>query len=259
MTKLLSANNISFNYPNSPALLDQFNFALNPGEFSALIGPNGAGKSTVLRILSGFLQPNQGSIELKGRPLKAYPHHDRARIMAVVPQNVFTPLPYTVREVVAMGRSSRIPKLALPAKADQQAVEHAMIQMDIQHYHDHSINNLSGGERQRAMIAMALAQEPELLLLDEPTSQLDIGHASQLMNLISNLNKTRQITVLIITHDIQLAAGYCHNLYLMKNGRITHQGPKAEVLKSDIISQTYNCPVNIVKHPTRDKLIIDFD
>jgi iron complex transport system ATP-binding protein len=257
MSALLTAQNITFAYPNNPPLLNGFEFSLKPGDFSAIIGPNGAGKSTVLRLLSGFQKPSSGAVLLKNQSLHTYLPHERSRLMAVVTQDMFTPLPYTVRQIVEMGRSSRLSKFALLSKQDHDAVDSAIRKMDIWHYRDQMVNNLSGGERQRVMIAMAMAQEPELLLLDEPTSQLDIGHASSLLNLIAELNRNSRITVLIITHDIQLISNFCHKLHLMKKGTIIQSGPNQDVLKADIISDVYNCQVDIFQHPENNKFFID--
>jgi iron complex transport system ATP-binding protein len=244
---IISAENISCTYPGLKRnIIDGMSFTVNRGDFAALIGPNGAGKTTVFRVLSGYIRVTGGSIRIKDRNILELSHSERAGTMAVVPQNVFSPLSYTVRQIVEMGRVSRLSRFAAPSKKDIQAISYAMDVMDVNSYSETSFNNLSGGEKQRVMLAMALAQEPEILLLDEPTSHLDIGHSSQLMKILSELNGERKLTVLLISHDINIAARYASRVILMKSGKIMSDGDVRHVLEPDLIESAYDCKVKIL-------------
>jgi iron complex transport system ATP-binding protein len=243
---VISAENITFGYSNEFRLLEDFNFTLAAGEFAGLIGPSGAGKTTIFRLMSGFVKPRSGRIKLKDHELNSYPVNERSRIMAVVPQTMLSPLPYTVRQIVEMSRVTRVSRFSVLNSKDNQAVTRALEEMEVLQYENTLFNNLSGGEKQRVMIAMALAQEPEILLLDEPTASLDIGHCARLMKLLKQMNQERQMAVMIISHDIQLAARSCERLILIQEGRIIANGPPAEVLKPDLINQAYSCSTEII-------------
>lgn len=247
MTAFLSAECVKCGYQNNPDILSDFDFRLERGEFVGLVGPNGAGKTTVFRALSGYLPLSSGTVRIASARICDLKAYERSKLMAVVPQNVFSPLPYMVRQIVEMGRVSRLSKFSIPSKEDRQCIQDAMEKMDVIQYADKLFNELSGGEKQRVMIAMALAQEPEILLLDEPTSQLDIGHSSHLMKLLTGLNRNAGIAVLLISHDIQLAARYCSRLVFLKNGRITADGSVKSILKPDLIGDVFGCDVEIVK------------
>ena len=245
---LLSSENINFAYAGSAPILKDFSFTLSKGEFSGLIGPNGAGKTTVFRVLSGFIPVKTGAVKLKGKNISSYKNTERAKLLAVVPQDIFTPMPYTTRQIVEMGRVSRISRLSVPSKSDREHVNRSMEAMDIAHKAESLFNHLSGGEKQRALIATAIAQEPEVLLLDEPTSSLDIGHSCHLMKLLLELNREKQITVLIISHDIQLAGSFCSRLILMKDGGILSDGNPQEILTKETIKEAYGCDVELIKN-----------
>lgn len=254
---IISAENIYCTYPGLERnIIDGMSFTVNKGDFAALIGPNGAGKTTVFRVLSGYVRVTGGSIRIKGKNILELSHAERAGIMAVVPQNVFSPLSYTVRQIVEMGRVSRLSRFAAPSKTDIQAISYAMNVMDVDSYSETPFNNLSGGEKQRVMLAMALAQEPEILLLDEPTSHLDIGHSSQLMKILSGLNRGRNLTILLISHDINIAAKYSSRIILMKSGRIMGDGDARHVLEPNLIESAYGCKVNILDAGNDGRFIV---
>ncbi len=254
---IISAENIACTYPGLKRnIIDGMSFSVNRGDFAALIGPNGAGKTTVFRVLSGYVPVTGGNIRIKDRNILALSHAERAGIMAVVPQNVFSPLSYTVRQIVEMGRVSRLSRFAAPSKSDLQSISHAMSIMDVDSYSETPFNNLSGGEKQRVMLAMALAQEPEILLLDEPTSHLDIGHSSQLMKILRELNKERNLTILLISHDINIAARYSSRIILMKSGRIIRDGSVKHVLEPNLIESAYECKVKIIDDGDEGRFIV---
>jgi iron complex transport system ATP-binding protein len=247
MSAKLSAENISFAYPDTPPLLHDFSLELEPHSFTGLIGPNGAGKTTVFKILSGSLVPHKGRVCLNDRPIREIPHRERASRLAMVPQFVSTPMPYSVRQVVEMGRISRLSRFGWITRHDREQVERAMEEMDIIDMADKPFSNLSGGERQRTVTAASLAQEPEILLLDEPTASLDLGHSVRLMELLTELQSKRGMAIMLISHDIQLSAHYCSRLVLLRHGKIIADGPPDTVVTPEIIGETYHCRVETVK------------
>jgi iron complex transport system ATP-binding protein len=247
MSNLLNASNVKFGYTAEKLLLNNFNFSLNKGDFAAIIGPSGAGKTTVFRILTGYSKLDSGTVTVKTKNIRKLHNIERSKIMAVVPQNVFSPMPYTVRQIVEMGRVASLSKFRAFNRKDLDCVMKALECVKMESFVHKLFNNLSGGEKQRVMIAMALAQEPEILLLDEPTASLDISLRTHLMKLLRNLNRDKGITVLVISHDIQLAAGFCSRLILIKNGSIVMDGKVNEVLKTELINSVYECDVEIVK------------
>jgi len=254
---IISAENISCTYPGLKRnIIDGMSFTVNKGDFAALIGPNGAGKTTVFRVLSGYIRVTGGCIRIKDKNIMDLSHAERAETMAVVPQNVFSPLSYTVRQIVEMGRVSRLSRFASPSKTDIQAISYAMGVMDVDSYSETPFNNLSGGEKQRVMLAMALAQDPEILLLDEPTSHLDIGHSSQLMKILSGLNRERNLTIILISHDINIAMKYSSRIILMKSGRIMRDGDVKNALEPNLIESAYGCKVKILNDVDGGRCII---
>ncbi len=239
---LMRINNVSHSYPaEETAVLRNVDISFDKGEMAGVIGPNGAGKSTLLKIMGGFLVPASGSVEIGGVRVDAMPRGERARLIAVVPQNVFTPMPYTVREVVEMGRAVRIPKL-LPMKAeDREAVEEAMRDMDIASLADRPFNMLSGGERQRVVLAAAVARKPSILFLDEPTSQLDLGHATRFMRFLSFLREERNVTIVAVSHDVQLLSCFFPRLVALKNGAVVADGSPSSVVTAEMVVDVYGC------------------
>jgi len=219
------------------------------GERGALIGPNGAGKSTLLRVITGRLPVTAGEVRLFGRRIGDIPSAERACLVAVVPQGFAVPMPFTVEEVVLMGRTSTLSRWARPAAEERQAVEEALVQTDIQALRRRRFNELSGGERQRAAIAMALARNPRLLLLDEPTAYLDIHHSLEILDLVERLNSKRGLTVLITNHDLGLAAEFSHRLILLQGGRVAADGSPEAVLREDLLRIVYQCDLR-VRHDT---------
>jgi iron complex transport system ATP-binding protein len=245
MSVLLSAEKVYFSYYKGVYILKNFNFSLRAGDFCSLIGPSGAGKTTIFRILTGFREVDRGIVKLKGKDLHGMPEKKRAGIIATLQQSAYTPVPFTVRQIVEMGRISSLSRFALFSRDDRNIVDSAMEQMEIIGYADSLYNNLSGGERQRVRLAMALAQQPEILLLDEPTSSLDIGHAFRLMNLLRQLNGKNGITVMIISHDIQLACRYSERMVLVRDGSVMADGTPENIIRHELIEDTYRCKVKI--------------
>jgi cobalamin transport system ATP-binding protein len=244
MDNVIQANNLRFSYRSDKPLLTDLSLNVKQGDFLGLIGPNGSGKTTILKLLSGFLQPFSGKVLLKNREISILSSRDRARILAVVPQLVMTPMPYTVRQIIEMGRTSRIPLFAPLRREDHEFVEQSIKDMDLENLQTSLFNELSGGERQRTIIAAALAQEPEILLLDEPTASLDLGHKIKLMRILKKLQE-RGIAMMVISHDIELMARYCDRLTLLHKGKVLISGTASEVIQPHFIKQAYDCDVEL--------------
>ncbi len=246
---LLSARQISFSYTDAPTL-SGVTLEVSPGSRRALIGPNGSGKTTLLRVLSGILSPSEGSIEWEGIDTRRYSRRELARRIALVPQELNVEFGLTVREMVMLGRTPHLHALGSPTRHDAQVVENMMGLTEIGGLGDRFVSELSGGEKQRVVIAMALAQEPQLLLLDEPTVHLDINHQVEILDLLVRLNRERGLTVLATMHDLNLAALYFDQLVLLKQGRILAAGAPAEVLSTEQIGRAFEARVQIQPHPT---------
>jgi iron complex transport system ATP-binding protein len=245
---MLTLENISAGYNGSPVLQD---VAVNitAGEFVGLIGPNGSGKTTLLRVISGVLPTRQGEVWLGGRKLREMGRRDVAKIVAHLLQDRALGLAFSVREVVLMGRSPHLSRFGGETECDLAIVERAMELANVSHIADRPITGISGGERQRAFIAMCLAQEPQLLLLDEPTSHLDIGHQLSILNLIRSLSRQTRMTVVAVFHDLNLAAEYCDRLVLLDGGRVAVAGTPTEVLTAERIRNVYGAELLVERNP----------
>ncbi len=225
--------------------IESLSFRVEAGEMAALLGPNGAGKTTLLRLLIGQHPLRAGEMRLFGRPVGHLSASERARLVALAPQDLHVPVPFTVEEVVTVGRTARLPRWRTSAPDDLRAVEAAMARMDVLALRDRPFDELSGGERQRVVIAMALAQEPKLLLLDEPTAHLDISHRLQILGLIRRLNAESGLSVLMTSHDLNLAAEFCQRLFLLDHGRLVAQGTPEETLTEPLLRLVYECDLRV--------------
>jgi iron complex transport system ATP-binding protein len=244
----LEAEALSFRYHAEPVLTG-LSLRLAPGERAALLGRNGSGKSTLLNLAAGVLRPQGGCLRLNGTDLAAIPPRERARQVAMVAQTLSVPPAFTVRELVSLGRTPYLSALRGERAEDSAAVARAMEQAQVAELAGRFISEVSGGERQRAALAMALAQDPALLLLDEPTSHLDIHHQMALLNLVRSLNQREGTTVLAAMHDFNLAALWFDRLLLLDEGRIVADGPPAAVLEAERIERVFGTPVQVVPHP----------
>ncbi len=226
--------------------VDGVSLTVHPGECVALLGPNGSGKSTLLRGLARLLKPAAGEVVLGERPLSRWPAAELARTLAVLPQSPQSPGDLTVEQLVLLGRHPYQGFLALPDAADRAAVQSALVQTDMLALAERPLTDLSGGERQRAWIALTLAQEPRVLLLDEPTTYLDLGHAMAVLDLVRRLNRERGVTVVMALHDLSQAARYADRLVLLANGAIAADGPPASVLTAAAIARVFGVEVEVM-------------
>lgn len=231
------------------AVLQDISLTVEAGEMVGLLGPNGAGKSTLFAVLSGLLAPVEGTVKLFGADIRHLPASERARLIAVVPQDLDIPVPFTVEEVVMMGRTAAIGRFSSPSIRDHQAVERALVYTDVADIRRRPLNELSGGERQRAIVAMALAQEPRIILMDEATSHLDINHRLEIMQLVERLNRDDGVTVVMISHDLQMAAEFSRRLILLEQGRMVADGIPVDVLTEETLRRVYHCDVRVHQDP----------
>lgn len=245
---LLCAREVSFGF-NGTCILKRVSFRLEAGEFVGLAGPNGAGKSSLLKVLSGLWRGAEGHIELMGRPLAEYQPREVARLIAHVPQSTALDFPFTVHEVVMMGRSPHLGRFQLEGPADRAVVERAMRITEVLHLAPRLINTLSGGERQRVLIARALAQEPKILFLDEPTSNLDIRHQLALLELVQSLAHEQGLGVVAAIHDLPLVARFCDRVVLMAEGRVANEGRPAEVFDAETLAHIFGVEVTVEPEP----------
>ncbi len=218
------------------------------GSCTAVLGPNGSGKSTLLRLMLGTLEPAGGSVEFRGRAVGEWSRREMARQIGVVPQSEEAPFPMTVRQLVAMGRYPLLGPWRREGATDRLAIANALERCDVATLADRAISTLSGGEKQRVRVARALAQEPRVLALDEPTLALDIRHEMSIFEILHGL-VTTGVTVVIITHNLNLAARYADRLILLDRGKIAAAGTPGEVLRHELLERVYRWPVTITEHP----------
>lgn len=232
---MLKVQNISASYREVP-VLEGISFQVGEGEFLGIIGPNGAGKTTLLKVMTGVKRPSSGKIMLDRKSLDSLSRKQIARMMAVVPQSSFIPPLLTVEDVVYMGRYPHQKSRFTTTEEDCRAVEEAMRKTNTTGFRQRLVSELSGGERQEVIIARALAQEPKVLMLDEPTASLDIKHQMKILGLVRTLVKEGGITAIMVIHDLNLAARFCDRLILLCNRRIHSQGTPADVLTPQHLS-----------------------
>lgn len=245
----MRVNNLHAGY-NGSEILKGVSLELAAGDFVGVIGPNGSGKTTLLRSMSRTLPPIDGQVELDERDIYSTPARDFSRRVAVVPQDVYVAFDFSVLEIALMGRSPRMGRFAVESSKDVSIAMDALRRTGTDHLKDRPMNALSGGERQRVMVARALAQEPEILLLDEPTSHLDISFQFEIMDLVKSLNKEHSLTVLAVLHDLNLASQYCDSLILIGDGTIQAAGGPEDVITADNIRRVYGAEVWVRRHPT---------
>jgi cobalamin transport system ATP-binding protein len=235
------------------AVVDRVDADVANGEWVALIGPNGAGKTTLLRALARLV-PFAGEIELDGRPLAEHGRGELARLVAVVPQEPSTPPWMTVAEYVLLGRTPHLGPLAKEGVRDREAAARALARLDLLAFMERRLGTLSGGEKQRVVVARALAQEAAIVLLDEPTAALDIGHQQQALDLLDGLRAESGLTLVAAMHDLTLAAQYADRMLLLDGGRVVADGAPTEVLTAPVIARHYGAAIDVV--PVGDRIAI---
>ena len=240
----LAASRVTFAYRKTP-VLHEVDLEIAAGEMVALVGPNGAGKSTLLNILAGLLRPRAGRVTYRDRDLTLWPEAELAREVAVVPQQVVFHFPFTVRQFVLLARHPHRGWSPFETAADLAAASNALTATGIVELAERSVLELSGGERQRACLAAALAQEPRTLLLDEPTASLDLHHQVALLGALREENEKSGLTVVLVTHDLNLAARYCPRLVLLHEGRVAADDTPRAILTPERIGAAYGTPVEV--------------
>ncbi len=245
---MIEVNSISFRY-REDWVLENVSFRAGRGEFIGVIGPNGSGKTTLLKILYRLLAPQKGEILFELVPMKKMERADIAKRIAVVAQETQLLFPFSVLETVLMGRSPYLGHLMFENEKDLEIAKKAMEWTKIVPFSERSMDELSGGERKRVFIARALAQEPEVILLDEPTASLDIQHQIDFLDLILTLNRERGLTIIMASHDINIASEFCDRLILLQGGRIYKTGTPEEVITKENIETVYGCEVWIDQNP----------
>jgi len=249
---LYRVENLDFSYGEDP-VLKGINLTIEEGDFVGILGPNGSGKSTLLKVMSGLLQPKKGRVFLGENEVHKIPPGERARQLGVVPQETYLDFPFMLEEVVAMGRYPHLGWWGNLRYKDMEIVEEALSTTGLLELRHRSIHQLSGGERQRGIIARALAQNPRVLLLDEPVSNLDIKYQQGIFELLLKLNRREGLTIILISHDLNLASQYCKDLILLDRGQLKAKGSSEEVLTPENISQVYQVEVDVEKWSPLEK------
>jgi iron complex transport system ATP-binding protein len=239
---------VYFSYLNG-LVLHNISLSVRAGEMVGLLGPNGSGKTTLIKLASGVLKPDSGEVRLDGSGLNQLSRKSIARNVAVVPQQFYTPFAFTVTNVVMLGRTPFVKAFAEESEVDRQFVADALELVGISELRERRFDELSGGERQKVILAMALAQQPKLLLLDEPIVHLDITHQVEIMGLVRRLNVEQGLTVIAAMHDLNLASLYFKRLLLLKEGRVSVDGTPSQVLTEARISEVFSTSVRVEKHP----------
>jgi iron complex transport system ATP-binding protein len=252
---MLKIQNLSVSYGVRP-VLKNISLEISKGETLALLGPNGSGKSTLLRAISGLLPPTHGTVSLSGHLINGLRPAERARWISVVPQNALLPPAFSAWETVLLGRTPYINFLGQLSAADEKIARQALEKADALSLADRRMGELSGGEQQRVLLARALAQSTPLLLLDEPTTHLDLQHQMGLLDLVHKLARECGLTVVIALHDLNLAARYADRIALLVEGQIKSLGTAKQVLRADVIAEAYRWPVQVIDHPFLDTPLI---
>jgi iron complex transport system ATP-binding protein len=252
---VFSVEDVEFGY-GSAFRLTRLSFEIAEGEILGLVGPNSSGKTTVLRLLSNVRAPVRGEIRFRGKRLGAGGRLALAREVAVVPQEEQLGFSVSVEELVLMGRFPRGAGRLFEGPEDFARAREALALAGVLELADHPVDTLAGGERQRAILARALAQEPRVLLLDEPTSHLDLWHQRHLVGLLRRLNRERGMTVVFVSHDLNLAGDLADRLLLLSGGRVVRLGPPGEVLDEAVLEAAYGCPVWVERLPSTGRPVV---
>ncbi|MFH1488401.1 MAG: ABC transporter ATP-binding protein [Pseudomonadota bacterium] len=255
--RLFEIENISFSYNGKRALKD-LSLGLDAGRFYGIVGPNGCGKTTLIDLIIHHRKPDQGRIRYRGKGLSHYTKKALSREIALVPQNFYINFPFTAGEVVMMGRYPHIPRFSAPSDKDIQMVRDIMEKTETLAFEHRYVTRLSGGERQRVIFARALAQDAQVLVLDEATSNLDIRHGISLMKIAARRVKQEKKTVISVMQDINLAAFFCDHLLFLSDGKVAARGPVEEVLNPETLRAVFGVESKVVFEPYLDALQVIF-
>lgn len=258
---IINLNNVSFSYlnGNTPFNFENINITVGKGDFLTIMGPNGSGKSTLLNLISGIYLPETGEITLENIPLNRFTKKQIARKIAFVPQTTYSAFPFSVYEIVMMGRTPYLNLFGLENNDDHNKVIEALRIMEIENLKNKGINEVSGGEAQRAFIARALAQDTEIILLDEPNAHLDLQHQLSIFNLLCRLNLEKNLTIIMVSHDLILSGFYSTRTILMREGKIFKDGLTREVLNEENIQQTFGVNASVKYSEKFDNVIISIN
>lgn len=252
---IIALENIKFAYSKESAkfALKDVNFSIEEGDFLSILGPNGSGKSTIIKMITGFLNPQHGQIKLCGEPLNKYKPKDLAKRIAYVPQLPVSTYPFSVYEIIAMGRYPYLNMSGFEKESDRKKISEIIELLELNDVAKKGINEISGGEAQRTFIARALAQEPEILLLDEPNAHLDIKHQLSIFNLLKRLNDEKRLTIITVMHDLNLARFYSHKVLMLKEGSVYLIGDTRSVITSENIKAVFDVQVDI-QHDEKNEI-----
>ena len=245
---VLTFRDVSAGYKHRK-VLDHLSFSVREGEFVSLIGPNGCGKSTLLKTAAALLKPLSGVVELFGQDVHRIKPPLRASLLGVVPQKIESPMAFTVNQIVMNGRISSMGRWGTISSHDHDLVERSMIYTDVLGLRERYFTELSGGEQQRVALAMVLAQDPKIIMLDESISHLDINHRQEVLQILMNLNREKRMTILLVSHDLTLSASISDRFLLMDSGLLIKAGTPSEVLMPELLSQVYNCDLRVQQDP----------
>lgn len=250
MIPAIAVRNLSLSYGKRKVLQD-VSFSVQQGEFFIIIGPNGSGKSTLVKAISGTVRTESGCIEILGRSVRKFSRKALARLVAAVPQTQPVDIPFTAAEVVLMGRSPHLKFPGIEKPEDIRIAEEAMLFTGVSQFGPRKLDRLSTGERQRVLIARAVCQEPRVIVLDEPTASLDLAYQVHVMELMERLRRRDGTTVVMVSHDLNLAAMYADRLLLLKEGRAVGLGAPREVLTYELLEETYGCVLLVDENPVK--------
>ena len=248
MKPSINVKNLSHSFGEA-LVLKNISFQVPQRDFFIIIGPNGSGKTTLMKVISGILKPQNGELKILNRPIDQYHRKALAKTIAFVPQMTFADFPFTVTEIVLMGRSPYLGILGLEQENDLEVASQAIAFTGLENLAHRKLDQLSGGEQQRVFIARAICQEPDIILLDEPTASLDLAYQVRIMDLMEKLKTEKGITVVMVSHDVNLAAMYADHLMLLHKGQVVCQGLPDEVLTYKTLEETYGCTLLVDESP----------
>jgi iron complex transport system ATP-binding protein len=252
---VLSVEHLVAGYGDVDAVTD-ITFQLAEGEVLGIVGPNGSGKSTLLKAITRGIPIRSGTVTIHDQPLESFRENELARRVSVIPQTAPLPEGFSALDVTLMGRTPHLRLLQSEGPSDLAIARRSMLQTDTLAFADRTVNELSGGERQRVVVARALTQQSPILLMDEPTVHLDIGHQIELLDLIVDLTRKQSLSVVTVVHDLMLAAQYCDRLLLLSKGGVYEAGEVQDVLTPDTIRAVYNVDVRVVPHPDSGRPVV---